>query len=85
MKGPLRKRLEDLEADLSPGHRDSNSAEAVLSLYFKTLENHQRQERGEEPLPLTPEEQAVDEDDRLIRELEDHWREMSEAHEERNE
>ena len=78
MKGPLRKRLEDLEAGRSPESQGSLEQQAVLSLYFKTLENHQRQERGEEPLPLTPEEQAVDVDDRLIRELEEHWREMAE-------
>ncbi len=54
----LRKRLQMLEARQVAGQR-SYEVPAYLTLYLKELENIQREEAGLDPIPLTPEEEAL--------------------------
>jgi hypothetical protein len=53
----LRKRLENLEATVSVGHRRTTPE---LEVYFRALENHCREEAGLPPLPPTPEELTLE-------------------------
>ncbi len=53
-----RKRLERLEVN----HSAPYGTPAYVGLYFKHLENHRREEAGEPPIPLTPEEEQCERD-----------------------
>jgi hypothetical protein len=53
-----RRRIERLEG----ARRVSHETPAYVDLYFKRLENHRREEAGEPPIPLTPEEERCDPD-----------------------
>jgi hypothetical protein len=52
----LRKEVERLRAVVVGGQQGTYERPLYLTLYMKELDNIERQERGEEPIPLTPEE-----------------------------
>lgn len=45
-------------------------------IYFKHLENHRREEAGEPPIPLTPEEEAYERETEKDPELRAYWQEI---------
>lgn len=51
----IERRLEKLEAKATGP--ETWETPMSLRVYFKHLENHRREEAGEQPIPLTPEEE----------------------------
>jgi hypothetical protein len=81
----LRKRLERIEAQRSPPADATTEGQWEANLYCKLVENCRREQAGEPPIPLTPEEerhvQEMDSVPELIRyfhqlDKEREWREQ---------
>jgi hypothetical protein len=54
----IERRLEKLEAKTTGA--ETRETPTYVRVYFKHLENHRRQEAGEPPIPLTPEEERYE-------------------------
>ena len=76
----IERRLERLEAKTTGDETWETSM--YVRLYFKALENHPREEAGEEPIPLTPEEEQYERERDKDPAWRAYWREMDKQIEE---
>ncbi len=76
----IERRLERLEAKTTKPEKWETPMS--LQVYFKHLENYQREEAGEQPIPLTPEQEQYEREIEKDPAWRAYWREMDKQIEE---